>query len=636
MAGFFERLKEGLAKTRDNLLKGFAQVFSASEIDEDFYEELEETLILADIGVHATDQILMRIKEEVKEKNIKHPEECKALLMEQIRVQMAVKDTDYSFEEGPSVIFVIGVNGVGKTTSVGKLAHKYKRAGKKVIIAAADTFRAAATEQLTEWAKRASCEIVTGREGADPGSVFYDAVAKAKREKADILICDTAGRLHNKRNLMDELAKLDRILSKEYPEAYRENLIVLDAATGQNALQQAKDFGEVTRLTGIILTKMDGTAKGGIAIAIQSELSVPVKYIGVGEKIDDLERFDPIQFSDALLSDWDENITSKSAKEQKEESQTEEEERQKEERQTEEESREEAISAFDAGGMESSGDIVDVMSTTDISKSQSSSVNEIQDSIAYNPIDNQLAASDFSAYSEEIRWSCSDIMSTDYALNRKQDDKVMSTSGILRSQNVSASKIQDSIDSKIFTSDFSIGSETSQQSHSDIMSTDAAYDNKQDGKVRSASDMALGDESIAQNQPRPTDVADIETPATDFSAAEDQSTPGNIMSTENDTLEERGFNEVSADAKLSQDNEGEILKSLIPAEENYKTIDSTATVGSMDKQTEGVMSTQAAVADESVSEAQVSPEGYQEAVPQEAAPQEAASQEPAPQEEALQ
>ena len=304
MAGFFGRLMEGLAKTRDNFLSNITQVFSASEIDEDFYEELEETLILADLGVNATDRIVSKLKEDVKQQHIKHPEECRKLLIEGIGEQMAVNDADFRFEDGKSVIFVIGVNGVGKTTSVGKLAGKYVKSGKKVIIAAADTFRAAATEQLSEWAHRAGCRIVTGREGADPGSVFYDAVNIAKKENADILICDTAGRLHNKKNLMDELKKLDKILSKEYPEAIRENLIVLDAATGQNALQQAKDFGEVTHLTGIILTKMDGTAKGGIAIAIQSELSVPVKYIGVGESIDDLERFEPEDFLQALFADW--------------------------------------------------------------------------------------------------------------------------------------------------------------------------------------------------------------------------------------------------------------------------------------------------------------------------------------------
>ncbi len=307
MAGFFARLKEGLTKTRDNFLNSISQVFSTTEIDDEFYEDLEETLILSDIGVSATDRIITKLKEDVKTQHIRYTEECKKLLIEGIREQMAVNDADYSFEEGKSVIFVIGVNGVGKTTSVGKLAGRYVQAGKKVVIAAADTFRAAATEQLAEWAKRANCEIVTGREGADPGSVFYDAIMAVKKSNADILICDTAGRLHNKKNLMDELRKLDRILSREYPDAKRENLIVLDAATGQNALQQAKDFGEVTHLTGIILTKMDGTAKGGIAIAIQSELSVPVKYIGVGETIGDLERFNPEEFVDALFADWGQN-----------------------------------------------------------------------------------------------------------------------------------------------------------------------------------------------------------------------------------------------------------------------------------------------------------------------------------------
>ncbi|MDD3369552.1 MAG: signal recognition particle-docking protein FtsY [Lachnospiraceae bacterium] len=299
---FFGRLKEGLSKTRDNIVNGIDSVFNgASEIDADFYEELEENLIMGDIGVNATDSIIERLKAAVKEKHVKEPSACRQLLIDGIREQMQVGETAYDFEQKQSVILVIGVNGVGKTTSVGKLAGKLKDQGRKVILAAADTFRAAAGEQLTEWANRAGVEIIGGAEGSDPASVIYDAVNAAKARKADVLLCDTAGRLHNKKNLMDELKKMNRIIEQEFPNAHRENLIVLDGTTGQNALQQAREFGEVTNLTGIILTKMDGTAKGGIAVAIQSELHVPVKYIGVGEQIEDLQKFDPDQFVNALF-----------------------------------------------------------------------------------------------------------------------------------------------------------------------------------------------------------------------------------------------------------------------------------------------------------------------------------------------
>ncbi len=300
--GFFSRLKEGLAKTRDNIVAGIDAVFyGASEIDDDFYEELEETLIMGDIGVNATNDIMERMKEEVKKNHLRHPSECKQLLVESIKEQMRVEETAYEFEHKQSVIFIIGVNGVGKTTSVGKLAGILKAQGNKVLIAAADTFRAAAGDQLAEWAHRAGVDMIGGTDGADPASVIFDAVNAAKARNVDVLICDTAGRLHNKRNLMEELKKMNRIIDREFPNAHRENLIVLDGTTGQNALAQAREFGEVANLTGIILTKMDGTAKGGIAVAIQSELNVPVKYIGVGETIDDLQKFDVDDFVNALF-----------------------------------------------------------------------------------------------------------------------------------------------------------------------------------------------------------------------------------------------------------------------------------------------------------------------------------------------
>ena len=302
MAGFFSKLKEGLSKTRNNIVRGIDSVFSGfSSIDDDFYEELEEILIMGDIGVNAAGGILERLKAQVKEKHIKEPEQCKELLIDSIKEQMAVTDTAYEFEHKPSIVLVIGVNGVGKTTSVGKLAWLLKSQGRKVLIAAADTYRAAACEQLTEWAKRAGVDMITGAQGADPSSVIYDAVNAAKARRVDVLLCDTAGRLHNKKNLMEELKKMNRIIDREYPEIHRENLIVLDGTTGQNALNQAREFGDVADLTGIILTKMDGTLKGGIAVAIQSELSIPVKYIGVGEKLDDLQKFDSEQFVNALF-----------------------------------------------------------------------------------------------------------------------------------------------------------------------------------------------------------------------------------------------------------------------------------------------------------------------------------------------
>ncbi len=287
MAGFFSRLKS---------------IFSGhSAIDEDFYEELEETLIMGDMGITATEEVMEELRRQVKERHVKETEDCKELLKESIKEQMQVPEDAYDFENQQSVIMVIGVNGVGKTTSVGKLAAIYKKQGKRVLIAAADTFRAAAGEQLDEWAKRAGVEIISGAQGADPSSVIFDAVSAAKARNVDILLCDTAGRLHNKKNLMEELKKMNRIIDREFPNVHRENLVVLDGTTGQNALVQAREFGETADLTGIILTKMDGTAKGGIAVAIHAELDIPVKYIGVGEKLEDLRKFDVQEYVDGLL-----------------------------------------------------------------------------------------------------------------------------------------------------------------------------------------------------------------------------------------------------------------------------------------------------------------------------------------------
>ena len=306
--GFFRRLADGLAKTRNNIVSGMDAIFNGfSDIDDDFYDEIEETLVMGDIGINATTAIIDNLKQKVKEQHIKDPHECKELLINSIKEQMQVGETAYEFEHRTSVVLVIGVNGVGKTTSVGKLAGKLKEQGRKLILAEADTFRAAAGEQLTEWANRAGVEIIGGSEGADPASVVFDAVSAAKARKADVLLIDTAGRLHNKKNLMEELKKINRIIEREYPDAYRETLVVLDGTTGQNALEQARQFGEVADLTGIILTKLDGTAKGGIAVAIQSELNVPVKYIGVGEHIDDLQKFDADTFVNALFLPSSEN-----------------------------------------------------------------------------------------------------------------------------------------------------------------------------------------------------------------------------------------------------------------------------------------------------------------------------------------
>lgn len=300
--GFFSKLKSGLSKTRTSFSSGINSIFSGfSEIDDDFYEELEEQLVMADIGVENSMRIIEELQSRVKKEKIKEAAQCRTILMDTIKEQMKVHEDAYDFEHKKSVVLFIGVNGVGKTTSVGKLAGQLKNDGKKVLLAAADTFRAGAIDQLKEWSSRAGVDIIAGQEGADPAAIVYDAVAAAKARKTDVLLCDTAGRLHNKKNLMAELHKIYKIIENEYSDAHLETLIVVDGTTGQNALVQAKQFSEVADITGVVLTKLDGTAKGGIAIAIQSELKIPVKYIGIGEQIDDLQKFDADAFVDALF-----------------------------------------------------------------------------------------------------------------------------------------------------------------------------------------------------------------------------------------------------------------------------------------------------------------------------------------------
>lgn len=300
--GFFSRLKDGLSKTRKNIVYGIDTVFGAySELNDEFFEDLEEQLIMGDVGVDTAEEILDELRDLVKDERIHSPADCREALINLLISKMSMDPDAYEFENGPTVVLVIGVNGVGKTTFTGKMAAKLKSQGKKVLLAAADTFRAAATEQLIMWGERAGVDVISASEGSDPAAVVYDALHAAKARKADVLLCDTAGRLNNKKNLMNELEKINRIISRELPEYRRENLIVLDATTGQNALSQAKDFSQAADLSGIVLTKMDGTAKGGIAIAIASQLDVPVKYIGVGEQIDDLMKFNPENFVRALF-----------------------------------------------------------------------------------------------------------------------------------------------------------------------------------------------------------------------------------------------------------------------------------------------------------------------------------------------
>ena len=302
--GFFERLKQGLSKTKANISDNMDIIFNTygyEKVSEEFLEELEETMIMGDIGVQTTEELLDDLRQKVKDERIKYCPDCRQELILGIRNKMKQSKDAYDFEKGPAVILVIGVNGVGKTTSVGKLAANYKKQGKRVLIASADTFRAAANEQLSEWAKRAGVDIIGAAEGSDPAAVVYDAVQAAKARRTDILLIDTAGRLHNKKNLMKELEKIDRIITREYPGCFRENWVVLDGTTGQNAIFQAREFASVTNLTGIVLTKMDGTAKGGIAIAVQAELGIPVKFIGVGEAIEDLQKVNPDQLVDAIF-----------------------------------------------------------------------------------------------------------------------------------------------------------------------------------------------------------------------------------------------------------------------------------------------------------------------------------------------
>lgn len=299
--GLFDKIKAGLTKTRSNFLDSVNSVISSfTKIDDDLIEELEEILIMSDIGYECSERICELLKEKIKENRVTDPAEIKSLL-KGIISDMISGDPSLHLDTKPSVIMVIGVNGVGKTTTIGKIASYLKAEGKSVMLAAADTFRAAAIEQLEEWAERADVPLVKSVKGTDPASVIFDAIASAKSKGADVLICDTAGRLHNKKNLMDELAKMYRVINRELPDASVEALLVLDAATGQNAVNQAKEFSNVTNITGIVLTKLDGTAKGGVVVSIKNDLEIPVKFIGVGEQIDDLQPFDPVAFSDALF-----------------------------------------------------------------------------------------------------------------------------------------------------------------------------------------------------------------------------------------------------------------------------------------------------------------------------------------------
>ncbi len=299
--GFFDKLKKGLLKTKDAIVGKIDTLFKKfTKVDEELFEELEELLISADIGVNTTEEILDELRETVKEEKIKEPENVKSELLKILR-RMVGEHESLNLNTKPSVILIIGVNGVGKTTSIGKIAADLKHQGKKVVVAAADTFRAAAAEQLTVWCERAGVDIIKQAAGADPASVVFDAINAVKSRKADVLIIDTAGRLHNKKNLMDELAKIDRVINRELEGCSKETLLVLDATTGQNAVMQAKEFKEASKITGLILTKLDGTAKGGIIISIKQELGMPVKFIGVGEQIDDMKPFDSEDFAKALF-----------------------------------------------------------------------------------------------------------------------------------------------------------------------------------------------------------------------------------------------------------------------------------------------------------------------------------------------
>ena len=299
--GFFEKLKAGLSKTKKALFGGIEDLFKRfRRVDEDLFDELEELLITSDVGVETTEELLDNLRERVKEEKIKEPEEIKKILYAELRAMIGEGD-GLHLSTKPSVILVIGVNGVGKTTSIGKMAAELKSQKKKVIVAAADTFRAAAAEQLAVWCERAGVDLIRQGAGADPAAVVYDTIQAAKSRGADVVIVDTAGRLHNKKNLMDELAKINRVIARELPDADRENLLVLDATTGQNAVIQAREFKEAAKITGLILTKLDGTAKGGIILSIRRELDIPVKFVGVGEGIDDMKPFDADEFAEALF-----------------------------------------------------------------------------------------------------------------------------------------------------------------------------------------------------------------------------------------------------------------------------------------------------------------------------------------------
>ena len=295
--GFFEKIKQGLSRTASSI----GSVFTASELDDDFYDELEERLILADVGMDATQQAIDGLRAAARERRLKTAEEARGALREILTQMLSVGSSELDIATKPSVVLVIGVNGVGKTTSIGKIANHLRTQGKKVLLCAGDTFRAAAADQLSVWAERAHADIIRQGEGADPASVVFDAVAAAKARGADVILCDTAGRLHNKQNLMNELGKISRILDRELPQASKEVLLVLDATTGQNGLIQAREFQQIAGVTGIVLTKLDGTAKGGIVIAVANSLQIPVKYVGVGEQMDDLMPFDPAAFVEALV-----------------------------------------------------------------------------------------------------------------------------------------------------------------------------------------------------------------------------------------------------------------------------------------------------------------------------------------------